>query len=235
MTHEPALHPAAEAETAPHPDDAFAAELRGFGPAGILTSLAVLAASTFWPLKGIAVLAWARASRTPLREIGFVRPRSWIGGLAIGIVFGGAFKLAMKAVVMPLLGADPVNHAYHYLAGNAAALPGIVIVILVGGAFGEEAFFRGFLFERLGRLFGSGAVARAGIVLITTAVFALAHYPDQGLAGVEQATFTGLVFGTIFAATGRLWMVMCAHAAFDFVAIALIYWNLEAGVAHLIF
>jgi hypothetical protein len=42
------------------------------------------------------------------------------------------------------------------------------------------------------------------IVLLTTAVFGLAHYPDQGLAGVEQATITGLVFGTIFAVTGRI-------------------------------
>jgi membrane protease YdiL (CAAX protease family) len=46
---------------------------------------------------------------------------------------------------------------------------------------------------------------------------------------------TGLVFGTIFAITGRMWMVMCAHAAFDLMAIAIIYWNLEEAVAHLVF
>ena len=46
---------------------------------------------------------------------------------------------------------------------------------------------------------------------------------------------TGLVFGTIFSITGRIWMVMCAHAAFDLTAIAIIYWNLEAAVAHLVF
>ena len=44
-----------------------------------------------------------------------------------------------------------------------------------------------------------------------------------------------LVFGTIFAVTGRIWMVMCAHAAFDLTAVAIIYWNLEAAVAHLVF
>ena len=46
---------------------------------------------------------------------------------------------------------------------------------------------------------------------------------------------TGLVFGTIFAITGRIWMVMCAHAAFDLAAVAIIDWNLEATVAHLVF
>ena len=56
-----------------------------------------------------------------------------------------------------------------------------------------------------------------------------------GLPGVEQAMITGLVFGTIFAITGRIWMVMCAHAAFDLAAVAIIYWNLETTVAHLVF
>ena len=46
---------------------------------------------------------------------------------------------------------------------------------------------------------------------------------------------TGLVFGTIFAITGRLWMLMCAHVAFDLTALAIIYWNVEADVAHFIF
>jgi membrane protease YdiL (CAAX protease family) len=95
--------------------------------------------------------------------------------------------------------------------------------------------FRGFLFERLGNLFGTGPGAKASIVLLTSAVFALGHYANLGLPGVEQAMITGLVFGTIFAVTGRIWMVMCAHAAFDITAIAIIYWNLEGTVAHLVF
>jgi hypothetical protein len=43
------------------------------------------------------------------------------------------------------------------------------------------------------------------------------------------------VLGTIFAITGRLWMLMWAHTAFDLTALAMIYWNLETDVAHLIF
>ena len=54
-------------------------------------------------------------------------------------------------------------------------------------------------------------------------------------AGVEQATIVGLVFGTIFAVTGRIWMLIVAHAAFDLTALAMIYWNLESTVAHLVF
>jgi membrane protease YdiL (CAAX protease family) len=43
------------------------------------------------------------------------------------------------------------------------------------------------------------------------------------------------VFGAIFAVTGRIWMLMFAHAAFDLTALAIICWNLESEVAHVFF
>ena len=210
-----------EARAAPPPDDPVAAGLRGFGPLGLVSILVIVLTSVVKPLSAILVLLWAWRSHTPWREIGYVRPKSWLGSLAVGIVFGCAFKLLMKAIVMPLLGAPEINSAYHYLIGNRAALPGIVFTMIVGAGFGEETIFRGFLFERLGKFFGTGAGAKVFIVLLTSAVFALGHYSNLGLPGVEQAMMTGLVFGTIFAVTGRIWMVMCAHAAFDLAAIAI--------------
>jgi len=222
---------------APPPVDRVAARLRGFGPLGILAGLVILLAGNYpvAPLGGILVLAWVRWSRTPWREIGYVRPRSWTRDLVAGIVLGVVFKFLMKALVMPLLGAPPINEAYHYLAGNTAALPGAVYLMIAGGGFGEETVFRGFLFERLGKLFGASVGAKATMVLLSAGLFALLHYADQGLPGVEQASITGLVFGTIFAVIGRIWMPMFAHAAFDLTALAIIYWNVESTAAHLIF
>ena len=52
---------------------------------------------------------------------------------------------------------------------------------------------------------------------------------------MQQATIVGLVFGAIFAITGRIWMLMLAHAAFDLTALAIIYWDLETDVARLLF
>lgn len=217
-------------------DDRIAAELRGFGALGILAILVILGGNfVVLPLSGVLVLLWAWRSRTPWREIGYVRPGSWARIVAIGIVFGIVFKFLMKAIVMPLLGAEPINQAYHYLTGNSAALPGMLYAVTFGGGFGEETVFRGYGFERLGKVFGSGAWAKPLIVLLTTALFAALHYPEQGLAGVQQATITGLVFGTIFAITGQIWMLVFAHAAFDLAALAIIYWNLESAVAHLVF
>lgn len=216
--------------------DAVAARLRGFGPLGLLAILVILFADAIVkPLSAVLVLVWAWRSHTPWREIGYVRPRSWLGGLALGIAFGIAFKLVMKAIVMPLLGADPVNQPYHFLVGNTAALPGMLYLLIIGAGFGEETVFRGYLFERLGKLTGTGPGARVFIVLFTSALFALGHYSNLGFPGVEQAAITGLVFGTVFAITGRLWMLMCAHAAFDLAALAIIYWDVETDVAHLVF
>jgi membrane protease YdiL (CAAX protease family) len=212
------------------------AGLRGFGPLGLLSILVILAGNfVVAPLSAILALVWAHHSRTPWREIGYVPPRSWALSLAVGIAFGSAFKLLMKSIVMPLLGADPINQTYHYLVGNAPAVPGMLFAIIVGAGFGEETVFRGYMFERLGKLLGSRLWARTSTVLLTAAVFGLAHYPDQGLTGVQQATIFGLVFGTIFATTGRLFMLMVAHAAFDLMALAIIYWDLESAVAHLVF
>jgi membrane protease YdiL (CAAX protease family) len=218
------------------PDDKLASRLRGFGPVGILAILVILAGNlVVAPLSAVLVLAWAWRSHTPWQEIGYVRPTSWIRDLALGVVLGAAFKLLMKAVVMPLLGADPINHAYHHLVGNTNALPGMVLLLVVVAGFGEETLFRGYMFERLRKLLGTGAIARVAIVLFTAGLFGLAHYPEQGLGGVQQAAVFGIVFGTVFTLTGQIWILMCAHAAFDLTALAIIYLNLESYVAHLVF
>jgi uncharacterized protein len=217
-------------------NDSIAAALCGFGPLGILAILLILSGNfLFSPISAILVLVWVRLSRTPWREIGYVRPKSWIRSVAIGIAFGVVFKLVMKAIVMPLLGAPPINGPYHYLAGNTAALPGMLLTLIIVAGFGEETVFRGWMFERLGKLFGPSVWARIFIVLLTSLWFASLHYKDQGLAGLEQAIFTGLAFGTIFAIKRRIFMLMVAHAAFDIAALALIYWDVESEVAHLIF
>jgi len=219
------------------PDDRVAADLRGFGPLGLLAILVVLAGNAIVPpLSAVLALAWARLSRTPWRALGFARPAtSWARTIIVGVVAGAALKLALKAVVMPLVGADPVNQRYHFLVGNRALIPATLFALVVGAGFGEETVFRGYMFERLGRLLRTNAGAKAATLLITSVLFGLAHLTDQGVAGAEQATVTGLAFGAMYLATGTLWLPMCAHAAFDLTAYAIIYWDLERAVARLVF
>ena len=223
------------------PDTEFAKDLRGFGPLGILSIIIILLTGNInvgniWilPLGALLVLLWAKLSNTAWRDIGYVKPKNWLLTILYGILFGVFLKFLLKAVIMPLLGADPVNQSYHFLAGNKALLPAAIWAMLAAG-FGEETVFRGYFFERLQKLFGKTNSIKSMIVLVTTLLFAFSHYFNQGWWGVEQAFFTGLAFGSIFAVTGSIWMVIIAHACFDLTALAMIYWNVETQVAHLIF
>jgi len=235
------VQPTTARQSALSGDDGLATGLRGFGPIGIFSMLLILLSGNVSlgnlvavPVGALLVLAWARLSQTPWRALGYIQPKHWFATLTYGTAFGIALKILLKSLVMPVLGADAVNRTYHFLAGNRAMLPAAAWAMLVAG-FGEETVFRGYLFERSAKLFGCSAAARAGTVLLTSALFGAAHYADQGLTGAEQGAITGLVFGTIFANTGRIFFLISAHAAFDLTALAIIYWDLEFKVAHLVF
>src|ERR1700682_3395573 len=120
-------------------DHDFVRALRGFGLIGLLAILIILAGNFLVaPASALLVLLWATLSRTPWREIGYVRPKNWPRTVVSGLVFGVVFKFLMKAIVMPLLGAPPINQAYHWVAGNTAALPLMFYLLVIGAGFGEE-------------------------------------------------------------------------------------------------
>src|SRR5438046_534295 len=99
-------------------------ELRGFGPAGLIAIIIILVTggivvgNIVLPAGAVLVLLWARLSRTPWADVGYAPPKRWPLTIAGGIVIGIALKLLMKALVMPLFGANPINQSVHYLAGN---------------------------------------------------------------------------------------------------------------------
>ena len=108
------------------------------------------------------------------------------------------------------------------------------IRIVIAG-FGEETLFRGYLFERLGRLLGGSAIAKAAILVGTSVLFGAAHGPEQGIAGVQQAMIVGLAYGGLYLASGTLVLPMIVHTAFNLTAIAIIYADLETTVARWFF
>jgi membrane protease YdiL (CAAX protease family) len=213
-----------------------AQRLRQFGPLGVVAMLAIFASSVLgFSVTAILVFVWAHHSNTPLRSLGFTTPPHPAATLLAGIVLGVTLKLALKSIALPLLGAPAVNQTYHYVTGNAAVLPLLIGTVLINAAFGEEVFFRGYLFERLGALLGASRAALFATVVVTSGLFALAHYQDQGLPGVEQASMTGLVLGGLYAWRKEIWLPMVVHAAYDLAAILLIYMGWEEAVARLIF
>src|SRR5512135_1832093 len=110
----------------------------GPGPALLAVALVPVVLLAGPLLGSLLVLAWVRATRRPLASIGWVRPRSWTVAVLGGVALGAALKLVLKIVIMPLLGAPPINAAYHYLVGNTGALPGALAMVILVAGVGEE-------------------------------------------------------------------------------------------------
>lgn len=210
--------------------------LRGGGWVGFLVLVVILGITYLaGPRVGApVVLLWAAWTGLPWRDLGFRRPKSWTLVIVGGIVAGAGSKLLMKAVVMRLLGAPDLNPAYQWLVHNTHALPGMLFTAIVFAGFFEEVIARGFLFERLGRLIGTSRIAIVATILITSTLFGAAHLQDQHWPGAEQAFILALVDGAIFAITRQLWFLIVMHAAFDIMAMFIIYFGLETSVAHAI-
>jgi uncharacterized protein len=227
------------ADAAPSPlstRDRFATHLRGFDAIGLMGFVAVMAGALVTPLAGaVLILVWAWLSRTPLRDLGLARPKSWLGGLLLGLTLGAALGVAMKAVVMPLLGAPTLNLSYQFVAhDNGAALDQAAYAVY-GAGFADELVFHGFLFERMRALLGESLAATAATLVVSTALFALVRW-QQGWFGMASAACVGLVLGIAYLAAGRrLYMPMIAHAAFALTGLAMIVYGLETQISHLVF
>ena len=85
-----------------------------------------------------------------------------------------------------------------------------VIAVLAG--IGEELFFRGWLQSILIHRFE----VWLGI-LITAAIFGLAHY--LSITYAIYAGLTGIYLGVIYRVSGNLFIVMAVHALYDFIAL----------------
>ena len=78
----------------PTADDHFSAELRGFGPLGIIAFLLILLSGTLVinpvaiPVSALLVLLWVRLSHTPWKNIGYRKPTNWFMTIAAGILIG---------------------------------------------------------------------------------------------------------------------------------------------------
>src|SRR5262245_22741835 len=110
----------------------LAARLRA-GPLEFCAILLILITSLFAiAVAALLAVVWVYLSRTPWREIGYVREKNWAASATIGVVFGAAFKLVMKVIVMPLLGAPAVIPTFQEFVHNRAAIPIAVLAILIG-------------------------------------------------------------------------------------------------------
>ncbi len=144
-----------------------------------------------------------------LVQFGFVAPdvpREIGLGLGLGLAAWLAVLaaiLAIAGVIMALGGKDVVPRQPPALIPLIAALPfGIRLAVSLSAGIVEETFFRGFLQPRVG-------------ILLSTAIFALAHLAYGQPFMLVGVTLLSLIYGLLVRWRQSIWAAMAAHALFD--------------------
>lgn len=139
-------------------------------------------------------------------------------------VFGAASRALLVGALFAVLVLPPfwVGYVYWYrprLAFAPAPWPSLqseVLGQLLGVAFPEEAFFRGYLQSALEAAWPSNrrlAGARVGLsIVVTSAIFALGHLLTEPYPGRLAVFFPSLVFGFIRAREGGIGAAIVFHA-----------------------
>jgi hypothetical protein len=159
------------------------------------------------------LLAGAAALGCYLLAVG-LGERRWASELAArpalpGLIAGALLGLLMMAVLMGTMVATGLYDIT--FAGAAPAWTGLGLALQA--AVTEELWMRALLFRLLWRAFGP--VPAFAIVALVFAALHLASPGDNLLAGGTVAA-AGLMFCALYALTGRLWVPIGLHFAWNF-------------------
>ncbi len=177
----------------------------------------------------LLALGWVSLRMRGLRwrDLGLVRFRNWSTTFAIGTAAGIGMELLDLFVTKPLevrfLGRPPDLSDFLPLVGNLKLSVLALLAIWVLAALGEELVWRGYLMNRVAGLFGNSRPAWLMSLLLVSAAFGCAH-ANQGLPGIIQEGFSGLLLGVLYLACGRnLAVPILAHGITDTIDLVLIF------------
>jgi membrane protease YdiL (CAAX protease family) len=199
----------------------------------------------------LLLLGWASLRLRGLRwrDVGLARPADWRRTLLLGVVAGLAMESFALLVTEPFIakafGHHPDLSDFKFMVGNLKALLVLQLLNWTLAAFGEEMVYRGFLMNRVAGLAGRlGAVlwrerpvetpqaAWIAAILAVSVLFGWAHAEGQGLPGMAQEGFNGLLLGLLYLGNRRqLAVPIVAHGVSNTLAFVLIYFGLYPGVS----
>lgn len=175
-----------------------------------------------------------RSSGERWSEIGFARPDNFGWAIGAGVLAGVLMELFAVFVTTPLIssffGTEPNYSQFKEIRGNL-----LLLLIFLGlswalAAFGEEICFRGFLMNRLARIFGGGQAAWLAALLLSSVLFGWGH-TEQGVSGWIQEGLSGLILGVLFLSAKRTLVVpIVAHGVSNTLAFILIYLGRYPGL-----
>lgn len=188
----------------------------------------------------LIVLAMRLRRESP-QAIGLALPRPGgraLSALGVGVAAGLAMELFAIFVTTPALArlfeAEPDVSDLAGIRGNVPQLVFFLVLSWGIAAFGEEIAFRGFLMNRLARVFssqdGESRGAWVASLVVASAFFGWGH-TEQGVSGWIQEGLNGLFLGILFLRTNKnLTASIVAHGVSNTLAFVLIYFGRYPGL-----
>ncbi len=165
------------------------------------------------------VIVWVtRVRHAPLATLGL--PRKPLGDLAFGVVGGAILEVSagivlavVQAIAQAILGHPPAQPEQVATCVSGASLAFLAPVVVLMAPFGEELFFRGFLYKGLRRT--RPVVASA---LISGFFFGLSHFGGfDFLLIIPSLMVVGIGLALIYEHRQSVLASMAAHATFNLV------------------
>jgi len=177
----------------------------------------------------LLLLGWISLRLRKLRwkDAGFSRNRSWAVILALGVGGGVVLEILQFFVTQPFLtrltGKSPDLADFRILTGNIKYSLVALALTWTLAAFGEELVWRGYLMNRVADLGNRTRLAWIVSLVVVNVAFGFAH-SYQGVTGIIQEGFPGVLLGVMFLRTGKnLSVPIIAHGVADTLDILLIF------------
>ena len=182
-------------------------------------------------ISAAAALAFsALATGRPLADLGIRWPKRPIRLLLGALLLAIAMNAFGRAFLWPTLYRVFGPRDLSYLGpieGNLDHVLRLMPLIWFSAAIGEEIIYRGFLQQRLERVFGNTTLGSVAAVVLTSAVFA-ANHAVQGTSGMVQTFIVSCALGAIFIRSRHnLLLLILMHGAWDTFSVAVMYLGLR--------
>ena len=176
------------------------------------------------------ILGWIslRLRNQGWKTAGLKRPDSWWKTVAWAVLAAALLQGGGELVIVPLASRIWPEPQHVSKIVESARLGWPQLLLLLGlvwtfAAFGEELSYRGYLLTRAADLFARSRTGYVVGVIVIAVLFGFGHY-YKGMAGVADSTYSGLVYGGVFLASGRnFWAAILAHGISDTFALFVVF------------
>ena len=182
------------------------------------------------------MLGWVslRLRRVQWKDVGWQVPTRPSSMLAVGLLAGLAFSAIELFLTQPLIvhftGRMPDLSDFESIRGQLVMLIVYLLLVWILAAFGEELVYRGYLMNRIADLMRNGRTGWVVSLIVVSVVFGCSHI-DQGISGILENVWNGLLLGGLYLACGRnLFAPIVAHGVADTIDLVLIYAGAYPGL-----